>query len=542
MIDIPVKIYETGNGCQVEYRGKNLYSDNPLSGVSRRLNTGVLSDYTCYLLPSPILGYGIKELKEQIGKHSEVYWLEREFHLARLFNKQDPSITCNIEGGYLEDDASVDSFISSLPLHKFRKVRLIVLSGGYRLHPSFYKKAEQAVQEELRRYWRNRITIIHLFRLWIKNTIQNLPRLSEKKNIRFSLNKPTVILGAGESLEHIISWIEKVRKQIIVISVDTALPALLAWGITPDYIFVLESQITNLQDFIGMGRINSILLGDISSYPNLYRYFSHMPAVFFSTKFVGNQLLHRLKKKGFINKTIPPLGSVGVAALEITVRNRRNIPIFIGGFDFSYSQGKPHAKGTYSHLLRMVNSDRLNPMEWLPARKGAYNTKGKRGECLQTDKVLASYKELLISRTENAENIFDIGKSGLPLDLPQINDFPVFREIVQSHTCDGKPGTTFNAKTPSQKNILAFFRDELSRLEEIMDGVTDYLNDSGKKFPDELKSRIIACDYIFLDFPDYQPDIIENPDRSFLKRILYSIAFYIAYIKLEIETLISIGL
>ncbi|MFP4442833.1 MAG: 6-hydroxymethylpterin diphosphokinase MptE-like protein, partial [Spirochaetia bacterium] len=411
-----IRVYDTGCGKQVEYCGKKLYSENPIDGVSRRVKAGIFSAETLYVIPSPLLGYGVEALHRKAGDNVDIILIEHDSELFKLYAEQDmkkyPAI-------FLPNAVSAQEYLSEIPYHKYRKIQMLRISGGYRIHPEFYRSLEAKLREELRRYWRNRITIIHMFRHWIKNSILNLALNSMNvKEITKGIKRPIVVFGAGESLEKCMEWVIKVRERVTVLAVDTALPALLAKNIFPDFVCALEAQAANLQDFISSKQASFHLYGDVSSYPNIFRILPGITWSFFSTIFAGNQFLKRCREYGLIRDSLPPLGSVGVTALELAHRLRQNGPIFLGGFDFSYRPGKTHSRGTYTHLLRMKASGRLTPMEWLPLREDAEQIPGKDNLPVVTDPVLKSYAELLEERAQGCGNVYDIGTQGIAMQIP----------------------------------------------------------------------------------------------------------------------------
>jgi hypothetical protein len=238
--------------------------------------------------------------------------------------------------------------------------------------------------------------------------------------------RPVLVAGAGPSLEAALPLIRRFRPRLTVLCADTALPVLAEAGLVPDWVYALEAQHYNLEDFLSCRDPSLLLLCDLCSCPAVLRLFPRrLP---FATRFHPLALFDRLSAAGLLPPELPALGSVGVtaarAALELTAG-----PVLLAGLDLSYPDGRTHARGAPSHRRELAGCSRLTPMGMRPfeaiAGRPRLRLRGKGGAAVLSDLVLRSYSLQLQSFTAAAGRVFDLGSEGLetgarPLDSGQL--------------------------------------------------------------------------------------------------------------------------
>jgi hypothetical protein len=145
-IDPPLLV-DTGKGVSVKWKGRFLYSSrDPVLGVSRRIKSLSLENNTLYLIPSPLLCYGIEELKKRIPNNSFILGLERFQELmATTLPLLPDNLTDKDSCQIIRSDSSdqILFFIDSLGAYRFRRCRMLILTGGYNLDLSFYDGIEK---------------------------------------------------------------------------------------------------------------------------------------------------------------------------------------------------------------------------------------------------------------------------------------------------------------------------------------------------------------------------------------------------------------
>ena len=313
--------------------------------------------------------------------------------------------------------AAVEPALESMGIGRFRRVAQLSLSGGYRLAPEMYAECLRRLEERLRLYWQNRLTLIALGSLQVRNIVSNLALLPTARDFSaLSSALPAVVAGAGPSLEDCLPMLARLRARYLLVAVDTALPVLAAHCMTPDIVVALEAQAANLQDFIPVGGRRMLLACDLSSYPAVNRLFPDR-LFFFSSWFAPLRIFERLQASGLLPAPFPAFGSVGVAAVHAALAVSAT-DVYLAGLDFSFPGSMTHARGAPSHLLMLEKSTRLRPVgadayQALAARS-LIRTADKHGGTVATDRVMRSYRDNLAARLSSARGrAYDMAPRGL---------------------------------------------------------------------------------------------------------------------------------
>jgi hypothetical protein len=181
--------------------------------------------------------------------------------------------------------------------------------------------------------------------------------------IREAAIREAAICAAGPSLDSQLALLaERKAKQgeTFIISADTALPALLDFGIEPDAVVSIDCQHISYYHFIGRVMRNIPLFLDIASPPLLA---GLSPCPFF---FSGGHPLAL-----YISREWRPLpridtsgGNVTYACLSLAESlGAKRITVY--GADFSYPRGRVYARGTYIYPFFEKKQNRFSPLEAL---------------------------------------------------------------------------------------------------------------------------------------------------------------------------------
>jgi hypothetical protein len=179
-------------------------------------------------------------------------------------------------------------------------------------------------------------------------------------------------------------------------------------------VYALEGQHYNLEDFLPGRDPGLTLLCDLSSCPAVLRLFPRRRP--FATRFHPLALFDRLQAAGLFPPELPPLGSVGVTAVQAALSLTAG-PVLLAGLDFCYLDGRTHARGAPSHRRALVACSRLAPLgsdclEALVARP-LLRVTGKAGLEYASDLVLRSYALQLRALAEASGRLYDLGAEGL---------------------------------------------------------------------------------------------------------------------------------
>ena len=513
MTEVEPRLVDTGRGYTITYRGKTLYSPrDPRAGAIRRVEKITFEPKTLVFIPSLGLGYGIPELLDRIPDSCHILCIEVDERLFKLALSAGPALPKSnrltiIRTAQPKQAAAV---AQKLGLWRFRRLLPLHLSGGYQLYRREYRELQEILEEEIRLFWQNKLTLVTMAHLWLKNLFTNLRFLPAAGDIsELSTNRPMLVAGAGPSLEKSLDWIARIRKQIILMAVDTSLPVLSEAGLLPDWVFTLDAQIYTVLDFIPCRDPRIKLLCDLTSNPQSLRLFPEL--FFFSTRFHPLQLFDRLEAAGLLPTPLHPRGSVGVSAVEAALLITKG-PVLFTGLDFSYPRGQPHARGAPSQRAMHFECTRTQPcgmsaFEALLARPRLW-LDGKRGKRLLTDLVLHSYARQLHNIIAGSPRTFDLGPEGLPVGAQKIHSFSELAQICIPSPSRGSRGRIEAGRRSARdrKGRVGQVRSFCENEQSLVSEVVQKLAEPGRQEADRLHPLFEAVEYLLLSLPEVNPE------------------------------------
>ena len=439
----------------------------------------------------------------------------------------------------------------------FRRLIPLELSSSL-IDASFKTNCIQYIDLFINQFWRNRMTLVAMARLYAKNIFKNLPDLPSSDEIRFgTIDEPIVVLGAGASLEDDIETIKKIVDDVFIICVDTALTYVLKQNIRVDLCIVVEPQVVNQYAFIYAKNANIPLFADLCSYSSTRKIlagrFSFFLSYYAQIGFLDNVLAC---------SNVPsytPLGSVGLVAIETALRLRYgDTPIFFTGLDFSYELGKTHASETPAHIRRITTATRLRPAHHIDkiemrvkfdceveneTDQGTDVPMGNKGKnVLYTNPSLENYARMFDERYASEKALFNVSNTGILQKIKKISVTDMCT-IIDKHKIEkinaNKTDMTKKEKqhpffTPSKdvqetrkKEVEKFLNNEKKALEELL----QKLNELDSKMltegtidtqaQDEIFALLKGREYLYIHFPDaYKKPVLE---ASFVARLRESI-------------------
>ena len=521
-----IKLVEEPHRPNISFNGRLLYSSS--STPEKRAEGLPQTSQTLYIITSPLLFYGVDNLLECIDDSSKIIAVEYDTDLYE-FTKQliDPELLEQIEYFLLNIEAS--EFLRVSGLSRFRRISSVRLNMGYMLNRKAYDDFVQKADDYLKSFWKNRMTTIHMGRLWCRNIFLNLPFLTNSALSGLKENtagKSVFVAGAGESLEHSISFIQNNRERIFLIAVDTAVPALLNSSIRPDLVVIVESQHANLYDFYNPDALTLPAAFDLTSSPELIRKFKG-PKYFFVSEFDYSVIFKAIDEYNLLPVMIPPLGSVGITAVYISLLLSGG-NIFYTGLDFSFIPEKYHAKGSYSDIITTINSSRIQNSGFYSAAYSdrRHKISDKSGRTVYTDIIMQSYSESLRELVTKSNRLFDIGKTGLSSAENFINETEADKLLKQTDTTSNNT-TSDNSFLPDiNVRTSDFLKSELNKIEDTIRDVIEFQNNRHENslISQILKDKLLKLDYTWLFFPDTGE--LPSSSASFLKRFLFSAAWF----------------
>ena len=521
-------------GFSVFYRGKTLLSRiDPIAQAERLVEGIEKKERTLYFIPSPLYGYGIPGLLEKLGENSAVLCAEADeglldFSLAKMgeFHRFGEGAFPRLSLVRAKDAANLCAFVrQTWGSRVFRRVEVLRLSGGWRLYPEWYEALAAALGRDIATDWENAMTLIRLGRRYVRNAIKNLrliPQSLPLKVLSYE-GSPVLVLGAGPSLDLMLDALRrrfgglKKDRPFRIICVDTCLPALDEWGIEPDLAVILESQVWNLRDFIGSSSRPLDAAGDLSALPASLRVLGGRRFLF-STPWTGLRLFKRLKDSGLLPGVLPPLGSVGLSAVEIARRSGGG-PVITAGIDFSFTLDNCHARSTPAHLEGMFEQNRFRSLLRAETafRRGVFRTVSGSGAPVLSNPAMRNYRDLFEETFSSDPGIFALRGPGLPLGLKTLSPGEVLDILARGAPPlrAAGPGTETVPSASSLRTFVEEERDSLLRLRLILSG-------GEKAEPLGLEKLLDRCDYLWAHFPECAGAGGRRPgveDLSFLKRV-----------------------
>jgi len=527
--------------------GKTLLSGvDPIRRAERTADSVSLTGRTLYFCPSPLFGYGLERFLSRLdgqASDSAVLCVEADPELYILsVKKLPPSITQNKKFRLtnITGEAALASFVRDTWGSAFRRIETVRLTGGYQLYPELYDTLCNTLQKEIAVNWSNAFTITKLGRLYIRNFFRNLvslDRYTSLSNLSFG-EAPVLVLGAGPSVDQLAGIPgSPENRSFKIVCVDTCLGALRDRGIVPDLAVILESQHWNLRDFSGCKGWKVPAVIDLSALPASTGVLDG-GGYFFFTPWTQLRVFERLKSVGLLPSSIPPLGSVGLTAVEIARRLTKG-KIILCGLDFSFTQEKYHARGTPGHRGCLNSQTRFRRIgNFAVFAAGVFPALSKSGISVYSNPVMRNYRDLFEREFAGDSRLFDIEGSGLPLGVKTLSMEDAMKELgidkfyhepaltSTNHYCNIEQRVRIIREVRGKNpELISFLENEKKLLEELRSIL------SGEIAAERQRLEILVddLDYLWAHFPDCaggrRPDL---SGVSFLKRVRVEIEFMLA--------------
>lgn len=364
----------TPSGVAVSLGGRSLTGNDPAASSLRRIPREVPSQ-TLVLLYSPLLGYGVQELRERLDPTSAMLLVELDDRLATIQHHEKsviPNPLPEMAGQAWSVAGAVQIADQLIARYGIRRLLTVNLTGGTRLHTRDYAHLTRLVDDRIRLFWNNRGAQIRLGRRWITNLMRNalldsLPLAALGK----TLSPRVVLVGAGPNLDRHLEELQRSfasraeagrcpPEGVSLVALDTALPALAEAGLRPHLVFSMDGQLANAYDLMPWRWEGATLIADITVHPSIARRFPVERRAFFASRFSETvSLLHGPVLEGI--PLVAPRGSVAPAALEILTTHLGVRHIVTVGVDFWYHPPRTHAmmtgpdrrmRATMARLLR----------------------------------------------------------------------------------------------------------------------------------------------------------------------------------------------
>ncbi|MFA6855684.1 MAG: 6-hydroxymethylpterin diphosphokinase MptE-like protein [Treponema sp.] len=209
----------------------------------------------------------------------------------------------------------------------------------------------------------------HFGKIWQRNIITNLKKISPPAKIVFPVNKTALVAAAGPSLDSTVSYIINNRDSLYIIATDTAFGSFSKRGIRCDAVISIDGQEISHNHFFSRGSFspNMLFIFDLCANPAAVRTIQEKGCnvLFVNTGHPLSQYISKYSEQsgtGTFLHLDSGAGTVTIAAADFAKKAGFS-RIIAAGADFSYLNGKAYMKGTYLDVLYNKISNRLHPSE-----------------------------------------------------------------------------------------------------------------------------------------------------------------------------------
>ena len=298
----------------------------------------------------------------------------------------------------------------------------------------------------------------------------------------------------------------------------------------------VEPQLINQKAFIAAKKAAIPILADLCTYPANTKILDGELS-FFLSEYVSLNYLDAIKDLAEIS-IYQPLGSVGLVAIQTALNLRKDFePIFFTGFDFSYFLGKTHAKESPSHIEKIMNSNRLDPL-------GNIHSLGKKLTAnLYTNPALENYAELFDKSFGQLKNFYNLSKISILKKVKTIS-YIEMQALIQEYKnkTQNFPTRSFeNYLIPfdSKKNqVRNFLQKENESLEELKNILEEQKKQVSKIHEEKIFELLKTKEYLYIHFPEAYKKL--SLTKSIIERLKIEIVFFQKDIKKALKNSDSI--
>lgn len=235
-------------------------------------------------------------------------------------------------------------------------------------------------------------------KIWQHNILKNLKAAESEVFFDIDNTKTAAVIAAGPSLEKKMDFLKRNKKNLYIISTDTAYPSLKKNGVFCDAVFSLDGQFVSHTHFLSGFEKNTLFVFDLQANPSAVRNALHNGnnVVFAKSGHPLSSYAENTQEKKCFIDIESGAGTVTICALDFAIKSGfKDILIF--GADFSYSNGKSYAKGTYLEKNFLFPSNRTKTYEENFVKLLFRSALIKLSKNTATTELLDSYKSSFIS-------------------------------------------------------------------------------------------------------------------------------------------------
>ncbi|MGD9938385.1 MAG: motility associated factor glycosyltransferase family protein [Clostridia bacterium] len=380
----------------------------------------------------------------------------------------------------------------------------------------------------------NAATLGRFGRLWVRNLARNTaaivryPGIKQVEGIFAGL--PALVLAAGPSLDEILDHLEEIRKRCILVCVDTALRSVLARGVEPDFVVVVDPQYWNARHLDRCVSPSSILVSEAAVWPQVLRG-TFAATIFCSSLYpLGRYIEERVgEPKGILGAG----GSVATSAWDFA-RLLGCTPLFMAGLDLGFPDGKTHARASLFEQRALQSGTRLGPASSaaFQALRGGqpYLAPSNDGGMVVTDRRLSLYSWWFANKIKrlSCPDTFNLSAKGLatpgmPLvGLDEVLGLPVVADVLQDRMDTLRKGLAGLTRNPEEsKNLIS---EMIQELEKELVRISGLASDALALVEEARSARGAQLDKVLAALSGIDDRLLGNEARDVVGFILESAA------------------
>ncbi len=309
------------------------------------------------------LGYHIESLVEKVEAHGEssVIVIETDIQLLKQAF-ENRNLTTLLKKPFLSlfyspnEPELIDQLQGAIMIGQFKDVELQTF------HPIFsynaeYRSTLQHIKNFLNRSLIDRNTFVANSALWTSHSIKNIPILLKSRFAsdlygKFN-NVPAIIVSSGPSLDKNIHLLKKAKGKALIVSMGTSLRPAVKNGVTPDFVFQIESHTDVESTFSGISRDILKTLKILTVPEARHSFFKFFPDnLAYGMSPYSLQWLKEVFDKTPEEFVSGP--SVANYAFDFVYKTGAN-PIILIGQDLAFSNDRLHASGSVLETASTVD-------------------------------------------------------------------------------------------------------------------------------------------------------------------------------------------
>lgn len=545
------QLLQAESGSSVFYNNKALYSKySPARNILNQISRQNFLSNTLVILASPVLDYGVKEILTKLDESSFLLAIQPDevlynFSQRNISEKNFTflkSVSHNFSFLRIGDIKKFFSiFIKLDTVFDFKRLTIInssVLSLSDTSQKTFFENIKSKVENHIKEKLVNRLTLIQMGHGIAANFFKNLkdaanPQAKFKTVDSIAINKPILILGAGESLDANFENIARHSEKFFIIALDAVAEKISA-KVKIDAVALLESQAFISNAFVGSfnkSKTAPILFADLSSFPSIPKNWRSRggEVFYYFTEYANANFLNRFKNLKLFSTSFESVSSVGLSAIQLALHLRKNShqPIFVAGLDFAYKKNFTHSKYAFQVAKRFATTKKNFPLFSGNAFFEYDIIKQNINSCeVFSNQALFSYGRIFEYFLQTEKNIHSLES------FARKNSFPFEYSLSFIKNVNHPSTESHNLPQHFAKNAKASIQSFLDETVSDLFCLRECLTGKTQLDKTTLKALILKNDFLFLHFPDYSPNLNNKVlETNFLKRVKIEIEYFYKFLK-----------